>query len=65
MFKQVLDGFLIGHVCTPSALARPSPVSRGVVNFVKGEYKKGVRRYYTKWLSNGQVVERVYQAPTK
>jgi hypothetical protein len=44
---------------------RPVQTKAQVVNFVKGEYKKGVRTYYTKWLSNGQVVERVYQAPTK
>lgn len=44
---------------------RPVQTRAQVVNFVKGEYNKGVRTYYTKWLSNGQVVERVYQAPTK
>ena len=33
--------------------------------FVKGEYNKGVRTFTTQWLSNGQVVERVYQAPDK
>lgn len=35
------------------------------VQFVKGEYKKGVRTYTTQWLSNGQIVERIYQAPDK
>lgn len=36
------------------------------VQFVKGEYNKGVRTFVTKWMTNGgQIVERVYQAPTK
>ncbi|MBM4061586.1 MAG: hypothetical protein FJ265_10900 [Planctomycetes bacterium] len=35
------------------------------LQFGKGEYKKGVRTFVTKWLSNGQVVERIYQAPDK
>jgi hypothetical protein len=32
------------------------------LQFGKSEYRKGVRTFTTKWLSNGQVVERVYQA---
>lgn len=32
-------------------------------NMVKKDYQRGVRTFSTKWLSNGQVVERVYQAP--
>jgi hypothetical protein len=44
---------------------RPVQTQAQVVNFVKGEYKKGVRTFATKWLSNGQVVDRTYQAPTK
>lgn len=35
------------------------------VNMVKGDYKRGVRSFTTEWLSNGQKVTRVYQAPTK
>ncbi|MCA8965974.1 MAG: hypothetical protein H6838_20490 [Planctomycetes bacterium] len=35
------------------------------MQFVKGEYNKGVRTYVTQWLSNGQIVERIYQAPDK
>ncbi|MBL8732402.1 MAG: hypothetical protein JNN13_08540 [Planctomycetes bacterium] len=31
----------------------------------KAQYKRGVRTFVTKWLSNGTVVERTYQAPTK
>jgi hypothetical protein len=32
---------------------------------VKKDYKRGVRSYATKWLSNGQEVTRVYLAPNK
>ncbi len=32
------------------------------VDFGKQDYNRGVRTFVTKWLSNGQVVERVYQA---
>ncbi|MGK0354192.1 MAG: hypothetical protein ACJAYX_004894, partial [Planctomycetota bacterium] len=35
------------------------------VNMVKKAYKRGVRSYSTKWLSNGQEVTRVYMAPNK
>lgn len=31
----------------------------------KTQYKRGVRTFVTKWLSNGTIVERTYQAPTK
>jgi hypothetical protein len=31
----------------------------------KAQYKRGVRTFVTKWLSNGQEVERTYQAPDK
>ncbi len=33
------------------------------ISQVKKDYNRGVRTFTTKWLSNGQVVERVYQAP--
>ena len=32
---------------------------------VKKAYKRGVRTFTTKWLSNGQEIERVYQAPDR
>jgi hypothetical protein len=35
------------------------------VNMVKKDYKRGVRSYSTKWMSNGQEVTRVYLAPSK
>lgn len=35
------------------------------VNMVKKAYKRGVRSFSTKWLSNGQEVTRVYMAPNK
>lgn len=31
----------------------------------KGDYKRGVRTFTTKWLANGAVVERTYQAPDR
>ena len=31
----------------------------------RADYDKGVRSFVTKWLSNGQVVERTYQAPDR
>jgi hypothetical protein len=34
------------------------------MQFGKADYNRGVRTFTTRWLSNGQVVERVYQAPT-
>ncbi|MEO6594329.1 MAG: hypothetical protein ABIP94_06215 [Planctomycetota bacterium] len=35
------------------------------MQFGKADYKRGVRSFATKWLANGQIVERVYQAPNK
>lgn len=35
------------------------------VNKVEKDYKSGVRTFHTKWLSYGQIVDRVYQAPDK
>lgn len=35
------------------------------IQFGKQEYKKGVRTFVTVWLSNGQEIERIYQAPDK
>lgn len=34
-------------------------------NQAKKDYDRGVRTFSTKWLSNGQVVDRVYQAPDR
>jgi len=31
----------------------------------KADYQRGVRTFHTKWWSNGQMVERIYQAPDK
>lgn len=35
------------------------------LQFGKSDYNRGVRTFTTKWLSNGQIVERVYQAPDR
>jgi len=35
------------------------------LQFGKTDYNRGVRTFTTKWLSNGQIVERVYQAPDR
>jgi hypothetical protein len=35
------------------------------LQFGKSDYNRGVRTFMTKWLSNGQIVERVYQAPDR
>lgn len=35
------------------------------VALVKDDYRRGVRNFVTKWMSNGQVVERTYTAPDR
>jgi len=35
------------------------------MQFGKGEYQRGVRTFVTRWLSGGQEVERIYQAPDR
>ena len=35
------------------------------IQFGQADYNKGVRTFSTKWLSNGQLVERTYQAPDR
>lgn len=35
------------------------------IQFGKADYKRGVRTFNTKWMANGQIIERVYQAPDK
>ncbi len=35
------------------------------IQFGRADYDKGVRTFSTRWLSNGQVVERTYQAPDR
>ena len=44
---------------------RPVTSKGQAVSMVKKSYKRGVRTFATKWLSNGQEVERVYQAPSE
>ena len=44
---------------------RPVSSKAQAVNMVKKDYGRGVRSFSTKWLSNGQVVNRVYLAPAK
>jgi hypothetical protein len=35
------------------------------VALVKDDYRRGVRNFVTKWMSNGQIVERSYTAPNR
>lgn len=35
------------------------------LQFGKADYERGVRTFQTKWWSNGQVVERIFQAPDR
>lgn len=35
------------------------------VAIVKDDYKRGVRSFVTKWMSNGQILERTYTAPDR
>jgi len=44
---------------------RPVSTKAQAMQFGKGEYQKGVRTFVTKWLANGQEVERIYQAPDR
>ena len=32
---------------------------------ILADYERGVRTFQTKWWSNGQVVERIFQAPDR
>ena len=51
---------------TNSSLAEQLSVTpASATNMVKKDYQRGVRTFATEWLSNGQVVERVYQAPDR
>ena len=36
-----------------------------VLEIGKGDYKRGVRAFTTKWLANGAVIERTWQAPDR
>ena len=44
---------------------RPVQTKAQAIQAGKADYERGVRTFNTKWLSNGQVVERVYQAPDR
>ena len=44
---------------------RPITSKAQATNMVKKDYQRGVRTFSTEWLSNGQVVQRVYQAPDR
>jgi hypothetical protein len=44
---------------------RPITSKAQATNMVKKDYQRGVRTFATEWLSNGQVVQRVYQAPDR
>jgi len=45
--------------------SRPITSKAQATNMVKKDYQRGVRTFSTEWLSNGQVVQRVYQAPDR
>lgn len=44
---------------------RPVQTKAQAMQLGKADYQRGVRTFNTKWWSNGQMVERVYQAPDK
>ena len=44
---------------------RPITSKAQATNMVKKDYQRGVRTFSTEWLSNGQVIQRVYQAPDR
>jgi hypothetical protein len=44
---------------------RPVQTQAQAIQLGKSDYKRGVRTFLTKWLANGQVVERTYQAPDR
>ncbi|MBL9079827.1 MAG: hypothetical protein JNL08_20180 [Planctomycetes bacterium] len=44
---------------------RPVQTQAQAIQLGKADYKRGVRTFVTKWLTNGQVVERTYQAPDR
>jgi hypothetical protein len=44
---------------------RPVRTKAQAIQQGKQDYERGVRTFVTKWLSNGQVIERTYQAPDR
>lgn len=44
---------------------RPVQTQAQAIQLGKADYKRGVRTFVTKWLANGQIIERTYQAPDK
>lgn len=44
---------------------RPVQTKAQAMQMGKADYERGVRTFQTKWWSNGQVVERTYQAPDR
>jgi hypothetical protein len=44
---------------------RPVQTKAQAMQLGKSDYQRGVRTFVTKWLANGQVVERTYQAPDR
>ncbi len=44
---------------------RPVQSKAQAVQLGKADYKRGVRTFATKWLANGAIVERTYQAPDR
>jgi hypothetical protein len=44
---------------------RPVQTQAQALQLGKSDYNRGVRTFVTKWLANGQVIERIYQAPDR
>ncbi len=44
---------------------RPVQTQAQALQLGKSDYNRGVRTFVTKWLANGQIVERTYQAPDR
>jgi hypothetical protein len=44
---------------------RPVKSRADAYSNVKSDYERGVRTFHTRWMINGQIVEKTYQAPTK
>lgn len=45
--------------------SRPVQTQAQAIQLGKSDYNRGVRTFVTKWLANGQVIERIYQAPDR
>jgi hypothetical protein len=44
---------------------RPVQTQAQALQIGKADYQRGVRTFVTKWLANGQVIDRTYQAPDR